>query len=131
MHFILYELHHRVEQIGEKPRYEERQKNTAEIVGHIEYGEYKTADAYPAHKFVKSYLLFHFSISCGANSVCHPTPSLSFQPIIALPAQRLIFGLFAYEHLFVIMNKAVAYVGQCAAPHADGMHLRHLIGNGT
>ena len=58
VHAILYELHHRVEQICQEPRDEEGQQHAAQIVGDGEDGHGYAADGCPAHHFVECNLLF-------------------------------------------------------------------------
>ena len=49
---------------------------------------------------------------------------------VTLAAQRFVFGLLAQEHLLVHIYQTMAYVGQCAAPHADGVNLAYFVGYG-
>lgn len=51
--------------------------------------------------------------------------------LVALAAERLILGLFADEHLVLVVHKTMTHVGERSALHADGVHLRHFVGYGA
>ena len=62
MKFVLHKLHHRIEQIGEEPRDEERQQHTAQIVHQQEYGQDDGSDSYPTYETIKCDFLWHNTI---------------------------------------------------------------------
>ena len=59
VHFVLHELHDRVEQIGHEPCDEEWQQHTAEVVHEQENGKNEQTDACPTDKTVECDFFLH------------------------------------------------------------------------
>ena len=51
--------------------------------------------------------------------------------LVALAAEWLILLRLAQQHPLVVLHLAMTDVGQRSASHADGVHLRHIVGNGA
>ena len=62
--FVFDKLHDRIEQVSEKPCNEEWQQYAAQIIGHVEHGQYDEGNTRPSYKFIKCNLLSHNCSFC-------------------------------------------------------------------
>ena len=132
---VLHKLDGGVEQIGKEPGYEERQQHLTEIVDCEQHDKHASRYERPSYEFVECYFLFKHDV----------LPPVSFwflllfrffllfqdSFLVTLATQRLIFGLLAKHDALVAAHDAVTQIGEVATLHADGMHLRDIVGNGT